>query len=72
MGKNATNYDGDVSAVHEVTGQLLSVSLAPAKVTFLIEKYQSGVPNSLPAEHQHVLTLKLKRGVVAAAGGMPD
>ncbi|GFT46946.1 hypothetical protein TNCV_3746341 [Trichonephila clavipes] len=33
VGKNAPNYDGEVSAVCEVTTQLL----APAKVVFLID-----------------------------------
>ncbi|GFW04845.1 uncharacterized protein TNCV_4880801 [Trichonephila clavipes] len=34
-GKNATNYDGEVSVVCEATMQLLSTGLAPAKFVFI-------------------------------------
>ncbi|GFW52781.1 reverse transcriptase [Trichonephila clavipes] len=37
MGKKATNYEGEVLAVCEVTMQLLSAVLAPAKVVFFID-----------------------------------
>ncbi|GFY33303.1 uncharacterized protein TNCV_1897571 [Trichonephila clavipes] len=37
VGKNATNYDGEVLAVCEAITHLLSAGLAPAKVVFFID-----------------------------------
>ncbi|GFT34019.1 reverse transcriptase [Trichonephila clavipes] len=37
VGKNATNYDGEVLTVCETTTHLLSAGLAPAKVVFFID-----------------------------------
>lgn len=37
VGKNATNFDGEVCAIHEASSQLLATDLAPARVVFLID-----------------------------------
>ncbi|GFX40606.1 reverse transcriptase [Trichonephila clavipes] len=37
VGKNATNYDGEILSVCKATMQLLAAGLAPAKVVFFIE-----------------------------------
>ncbi|GFX49422.1 uncharacterized protein TNCV_3342001 [Trichonephila clavipes] len=37
MGKNATNYDGEVLVVWEAATQLLASGIAPAKVVFFID-----------------------------------
>ncbi|GFX27591.1 uncharacterized protein TNCV_4996461 [Trichonephila clavipes] len=37
VGKNATNYDGEILTVCEATTQLLSAVLAPAKAVFSID-----------------------------------
>ncbi|GFW43266.1 reverse transcriptase [Trichonephila clavipes] len=37
MGKNVTNYDGDVLAVREASTQLLSAGTTPTKFVFFID-----------------------------------
>lgn len=52
VGQNATNFDSEVSAVHEAMTQLLAISLAPAKVVFLIDSQSaiSAPSNNTPTD----------------------
>lgn len=52
VGKYATNYDGEVAAVHEATSHLLTAGLAPAKAVFLIDSQAAilSLSNNIPSD----------------------
>ena len=70
MGKHATNYDGEVSAVHEAAAQLLSAGLPPARVVFLIDSQAaiSSLCNNTPTDCLRTIQCRLKMAELITQG----
>ncbi|GFX21793.1 reverse transcriptase [Trichonephila clavipes] len=62
VGKNATNYDGEVLAVCETTTQLLSAGLAPAKVVFFVDSQAAvlAISNNTPTDCLNTIQCRTK------------
>ncbi|KMQ82368.1 reverse transcriptase [Lasius niger] len=62
VGKYATNFDGEVSAVHEASNQLLTAGLAPSKVVFLVDSQAAivSLSNNNPTNCQRTIQCRSK------------
>ncbi|GFT52412.1 uncharacterized protein TNCV_502411 [Trichonephila clavipes] len=71
VGKNATNYNGEVSAVYESTTQLLAAGLAPAKVVFFIDSQAaiSALSSNTPTDCLNTIQCRTKIAELISYGG---